>query len=63
MTGEEVKTVGKELGITQQAMADLCGCPIRTYQRWEEKGVASYGARLLKLVQYPEVRRVAVNLK
>ena len=62
MTGSEVKTIRESIGLTQAAMAELCGCKMRTYQRWEQNGVDSQNERLVRLVAYPEVREIAEKL-
>ncbi|PJE79652.1 hypothetical protein CI610_01366 [invertebrate metagenome] len=62
MTSKEVKNIRISLNLTQKQLADLCGCTLRTYQRWEESGVNRHVERLLMLMTSEEVRKLASRL-
>lgn len=64
MTKEELRELRRSLGYTQPRMANLCGVPLRTYKYWELTEVTPSIAvrRLLKLLEYPEIRELMLDM-
>ena len=47
MTGQDVKDLRKKWNISQKALADGLGIPLRTVQVWEYRGTISPGYKAL----------------
>ena len=59
MTGEEVKQLRRQLGLTQEQLAEVVGVTANSVARWErgELGIRESAARLMLLLKEQRTRK------
>lgn len=61
MDQKDLKKLRKDLNMTQQDMAFLCGVTLRTYSKWENEEIPNFIQSFLELLKLERNRRILIK--